>query len=98
MKIEIRGVHHEIGENEKNYIDKKIQRLSFAEEEIVDLHFVIIKEKSGYKVETNIHFRWGHQFFMHADDHDVYKAIDSLIDKLETRVSKEKEKIKEHKG
>ncbi|RPJ07456.1 MAG: ribosome-associated translation inhibitor RaiA [Spirochaetaceae bacterium] len=98
MNIEIRGVHHEVGEKEKDLINKKLGRLSFAEDGIVDLHFIIMKEKSGFKVESTVHFRWGHQFFLHADDHDVTKAIDLLFDKLEVAITKEKEKIKEHKG
>ncbi|MBN1525555.1 MAG: ribosome-associated translation inhibitor RaiA [Spirochaetales bacterium] len=97
MEYGIRGVHCEIGEQEKHLIEKKLHRLEFAEDDIVDLNFVISKEKSGYKVEATVHFRWAHNFFMHADDFDVSQAIDKLFNKLEIRITKEKDKIKGHK-
>jgi putative sigma-54 modulation protein len=96
MNIEIRGVHYDVKDEDKDYIDKKMHRIQFAQDDIIDLHFSVILEKKLFKLEVTVHFRWGHEVFIHVDDFVLYEGIDKLIDKLEARVSKEKERIKRH--
>jgi ribosomal subunit interface protein len=96
MNTEIRGVHYEITENDRELIEKKMHRIQFAEDNIVSLHFTIIKEKNEYKIEVTIHFRWGNQVFIHLNDFDLHEGIDKLFNKMELRISKEKERKKEH--
>lgn len=96
MTTEIRGVHYDVTEEDKEYIDKKMQRILFAEGDIISLHIIIGLEKKLFKIEGNVHFRWGHESFVHVDDFDIFHAIDKLIDKMETQISKEKDKVKRH--
>jgi putative sigma-54 modulation protein len=97
MNIEVRGVHYEVTEEDRELIDKKLEHIGFAEDSIVSLHFAIVKEKAGYKIEANVHFRWGNQIFIHVNDFDVHEGIDILCKKISVNVAKEKERIKEHK-
>ncbi len=98
MKVDIKGVHLEIGESDREYIEKKLGRIEFARDAIIDLLFTITQERASFKVEANINFRWGHAIHVHEDSFDLIKGIDKLFDRMELKINKEKEKIKEHKG
>jgi putative sigma-54 modulation protein len=96
MHTEIKGVHIDVTDNMKDHIDKKLHKLDYAKEFIIDLLFTITKEKKDFRIEVNINFRWGAQAHISTDSFDVYEGIDILFSKMEHKISKEKEKIQEH--
>ena len=96
MRIDIRGVHVGVTEEMRDYFDKKIQKIDFAKDHIVDLLISLTKEKSCFRIESTVNFRWGNQAHLKTDCFDVFEAIDNFTDKLETKVKKEKEKIQHH--
>jgi putative sigma-54 modulation protein len=96
MHIEVQGIHYDVKEEIKEYIEKKLHKVDFAKDMIVDLLISIIKEKKGYRIEININFRWGVSAHIHVDAFDLYECIDKMIDKVSYKVAKEKEKIKQH--
>ncbi|OQY32715.1 MAG: ribosomal subunit interface protein [Spirochaetaceae bacterium 4572_59] len=97
MTVELKGIHYEVTDNTKEYIDKKLRRLKHVEELIVDLHLSISREKKGYYiVSSDVHFRWGQHSHLKVEDRDLYKAIDLCFDKVEAKSTKEKEKIQAH--
>lgn len=100
MNIEIKGVHnYHVSEKTSDYLDKKIKRLKHTEEMIQDFHLSVEREHNGeYKVSTDIHFRWGVMNHIAASDRDLFKAIDQLFDKIDNKVTKEKERIQEHQA
>jgi putative sigma-54 modulation protein len=61
---------------------------------IVDLLITIKKEK-GFDAETTVNFRWGVSIHVKENDFDLLPAIDKMMDKLEAKITKEKEKVKE---
>jgi putative sigma-54 modulation protein len=98
MNIDIKGVHVEITEQIREYIGKKLPRLDFVAEYIIDLLVILSQEGSQYSLEATINFRWGNSNHMRVQSFDVYEGIDRLFDKLELKVLKEKNKIQDHKG
>jgi|GEM_PF-218133 len=92
MNLEIRGVHYHVSETTHDFIEKKLHRLDFAKEYIVDLTVTINKESHGYKVDGKAHFRWGVVVVVEEEAHELYGAIEIMIDKLEKSVRKEKKK------
>lgn len=98
MNFELSGIHMDITEDIRNYLNKKLPRLEFATEYIIDLIFKIIKEKHGFKVEANVNLSWGTSAQLHVDGFDVYESLDKLVDKIELKIKKEKNKVKDHKG
>lgn len=99
MTIEVRGVHFEIDQQIREYIDKKVTRLDFARELVVELPITITKGlKEGYDLETTVHFRWGKSTRVGVQSYDVHKGVDALFDKLEAKITREKAKIQHHKG
>jgi len=98
MNTEIKGVHVEITDEIKSYIDKKAQRIDFARDHIVDLLFSLTQEKHKFDIETNINFRWGKAIHVKTGGFDIFEVIDKLFDKMEQKINKEKKKIQDHKG
>jgi putative sigma-54 modulation protein len=100
MNIEIKGAHnYHVSEKTGEYLDKKITRLKHTEEMIQDFHLSVEREHNGeYKVGVDIHFRWGTMHHISATDRDLFKAIDTLFDKVDNKVTKEKERIQDHQA
>ena len=95
MRVDLRGIHVDVTNNVKEYFDRKIQKLDFAKDIIIDLLVTLSKEKSSFKIEATINFRWGNSAHVSFESFDVLQGIDGIIDKLETKVTKEKEKIQQ---
>ena len=98
MNTEIKGVHVEINDKIRDYVSKKMQRLEFAQDYLIDLLFHFSQEKSLYKLEANINFRWGQSIHVGEEGFDILEGIDKLFDKMELKISKEKQKVMDHKG
>ena len=92
MTVDIKGVHYDISDNVKEKLENKLKRFSYAEDMIVNLDFTITREKQ-YTLEANLHFRWGQSSHIKVETFDIWKGVDAIIDKLEQKIAKEKEKI-----
>jgi putative sigma-54 modulation protein len=97
MNLEIKGIHVEITDTMRDYIDKKMPRLDFAKEHLIDLLLHFSHEKSLYRLEANLNFRWGHSIHVGEEGFDIFEGIDKLFDKIEQKILKEKKKIQNHK-
>jgi putative sigma-54 modulation protein len=96
MTTDIRGVHLEISQRTRDYIDRKLPRLAFAEDLVTDLLLAVSREKNLYKVEATVNFRWGTSTHIHVEGFELTEGIDALFDKLEPKIEKEKNKVKDH--
>ncbi len=94
MNTEIKAVHFTMHDDARDYLNKKIERIHNAENMIVDLIITIKKEKD-FDAEATVNFRWGVSIHVKEADFDIIKAIDQMMDKLESKITKEKEKVKE---
>ncbi|MCL1927252.1 MAG: ribosome-associated translation inhibitor RaiA [Treponema sp.] len=94
MNIDIKSVHFNLHDDAREYLDKKIARLHNLENMIVDLLITITKEKQ-FSAESTVNFRWGVSVHIKEQDFELTTAIDKMIDKLEHKITKEKEKVKE---
>ena len=94
MNTEIKAVHFSLKNETKEYLEKKISRIPNAENMIVDLLFTLTKEKK-FSAEVKVNFRWGVSIYQKEDDFELNPAIDKLMDKLDAKIAKEKEKVKE---
>jgi putative sigma-54 modulation protein len=96
MTVDVRSVHFELGQKSRQYLDTKLERIGYAKDMIVDLIIIITKDKD-FKLEATASFRWGVQAHVEERDFDVTAGIDKLIDKLDQKIAKEKEKVQEKK-
>lgn len=97
MKVDIRSVHFDLSEESKQYLMTKIERIGYAKDMIVDLLFVFTKDSKNYKLEVTANFRWGVQAHLQETAFEINPGIDVLMDKLETKIVREKEKIQAKK-
>jgi putative sigma-54 modulation protein len=63
---------------------------------IVDLLFTLTKDKD-FSAEVTVNFRWGNSIHLKEHDFELNPAIDKLMDKLDSKIAKEKEKVKERR-
>ena len=94
MNTEMKAVHFTLGDETKEYLEKKITRIRNAESMIVDLLFTLTKDKD-FSAEVTVNFRWGVSIHLKENDFELNPAIDKLMDKLDAKIAKEKEKVKE---
>ena len=94
MNIDIKSVHFTLRDDTREYLDKKIARLHNLENMIVDLLVTLTKEKK-FSAESKVNFRWGVSIHIKEQDFELNTAIDKMMDKLEQKITKEKEKVKE---
>lgn len=97
MNIDVRSVHFDLSEESRKYLATKTERIGYAKDMIVDLLFVFTKDSKNYKLEVTANFRWGVQAHLQDTSFEVNPGIDLLIDKLDQKITKEKEKIQERK-
>jgi putative sigma-54 modulation protein len=96
MNTELKGVHLEINQRTRDYVDKKLPRLAFAEDLVTDLLLAFSREKSLYHLDATVNFRWGSSTHIHVENFKLTEGIDALFDKLEPKIEKEKNKLKDH--
>ena len=94
MNTEIKAVHFSLRDETKSYLEKKIERIHNAENMIVDLLFTLTKDKD-FQAEVKVNFRWGVSIHLKESNFELDPAIDKLMDKLDAKIAKEKEKVKE---
>lgn len=96
MNLEVKGVHFDVNEPTKEMINKKLKRIEFAEDYIIDQLFTLTRSKNGYTCESNTNFKWGHSAHIRVSSERLREGLDILFDKLELKISKEKDKVQDH--
>ena len=96
MNVDIRGVHYDISDNTREHIEKKLKRLGYAEGLVVDLLLTLAHDKNGYHIEATVNFKWSNSAHIKVSSFELFKGIDNLFNKLDNKISKEKEKIQDH--
>jgi putative sigma-54 modulation protein len=94
MNVDIKAVHFTLRDDAKEYLDKKIARIHNAENMIVDFLITLTKDKD-FSAEATVNFRWGVSIHIKEHDFELNPAVDKMMDKLEQKITKEKEKVKE---
>jgi putative sigma-54 modulation protein len=95
MQLNVSGHHVEITESLRGYVETKIEKIERHFDIVSDVHCILTVEKLRHKAEATVHVSGG-TIYADAIEEDMYAAIDSLIDKLDRRVRKHKEKLVDH--
>ena len=95
MQISITGHHVDITAALHNYVHSKFERLGRHFDQVTNVHVVLSVEKVRQKAEATLHVN-GADLHAQSVEEDMYAAIDSLVDKLDRQVKKQKEKITNH--
>jgi len=98
MNLTVRGIRYNPSDETREFLDKKLLKLQFAEDYLHDLDIVMTRETEGqgFHLEAKIHFSWGTLKMVGYDCYELFEGIEMLVDKIEAVARKEKGKIKEH--
>jgi putative sigma-54 modulation protein len=96
MTPAITAVGFEFEPEQVELVNKKLERIKYAEDLIVDLS-LRVKEDKRYVFECTVNFRWGAAAHITESNYDFTKGLNKLIDTLDQKVNKEKEKIQDKK-
>jgi putative sigma-54 modulation protein len=76
----------------KTYVEEKMERLEKRHSHITTLHITLHVEKVEHTAEATAHTN-GADIHASAKGDNMYSAVDLLVDKIITQVTKHKEKI-----
>ncbi len=95
MRLNVSGHHVNVTDSLRGYVESKIERLERHFDLVSDVHCILSVEKLRHKAEAKVNVN-GDTIFAETTEEDMYAAIDSLVDKLDRRVRKHKEKMVDH--
>jgi putative sigma-54 modulation protein len=100
MNLTISGHHLEVTPALRSYVTGKLDRITRHFDQVVDVKVLLSienqTEKEGrQRAECNIHVK-GNDMFAESAHHDLYAAVDDLVDKLDRQVVKHKDRIRNH--
>jgi putative sigma-54 modulation protein len=96
MNVHLTGHQLEITPAIREYVSAKLTRITHHFDHVIDVNVILTVEKLRHKVEAGVHVL-GKDIFCESADHDMYAAIDSLVDKLDRTIIKHKEKALAHR-
>lgn len=95
MQLNVSGHHVEVTESLRGYVKAKIEKIERHFDLVSDVSCILTVEKLQHKAEATVNVNGG-TIYADATEEDMYAAIDGLVDKLDRRVRKHKEKLVDH--
>ena len=92
MTTSITAVDFTMTPVQQEMVNKKLDRIKYADDLIIDLSLKI-KEEKKFFFDCTLNFRWGTSAHVSADDFDFAAGVNKLMDVLDQKVKKEKDKI-----
>ena len=96
MTTSINAVGFDFEKDQLDLISKKIERIKYAEDLIIDF-LLKVKEDKKFIFDCTVNFRWGAVAHVDAEDYDFAAALNKMMDMLDQKVKKEKDKIQDKK-
>ena len=96
MNLNLTGHQLPITPAIREYLSSKLQRITHHFDNVIDVNVILSVEKLQQKIEATVHVR-GRDIFCEATAHDMYAAIDGLVDKLDRTIIRHKEKTLSHR-
>ncbi len=95
MNISITGHHVHVTDSVRRYINKRLKKIENHFHQPTNVEIVLHKEHDSFQLEATLH---GKKLSIHAHSHstDMFRAIDTLSNKLDRQVVKYKERRTNH--
>lgn len=94
MTKSISAIGFDFEKDQTDLIEQKLKRIAYADDLIVDL-ILRVKEDKKYYFDATVNFRWGANAHVTGDDYDFAAGLNKLMDVLDQKIKKEKDKIQE---
>ena len=95
MTTSVKTVGFTMDQKQSEMVDSKIKRVAYAEDLIIDLILNIKLDKS-FTADATINFRWGTSAHVSGEDYYFGAALNKMMDVLDNKIKKEKDKIQDH--
>ena len=100
MNFTISGHHLEVTPAIREYVQSKLERIKRHFDQVIDISVIlsvdkITEKEKRQKAEINLRVK-GKDLHAESIAHDLYAAIDTLVDKLDRQVIKYKDKMQDH--
>lgn len=92
MELDIRAIKFSFDQDQKEFIEKKMQRVSYAQDLITSLACSVKLDKK-FIYECDIHFSFGEVAHVSTENYDFEAGVNKLVDMLDQKIKKEKDKI-----
>lgn len=97
MQITVTGRHFEISDPLRQHIEEKLGKLSRYLDDVTEAHVVLSVEKHRHLAEVTIQTS-GAPIRGLEEMHDMYQAVDAVIEKIGRQVKRRKDKDSDRKG
>ena len=95
MTTSVKAVGFTLDQKQSDMVDSKLKRIAYADDLIVDL-LLNIKHEKAYFADATVNFRWGTSAHVSGEDFDFGAALNKMMDVLDNKIKKEKDKIQDH--
>ncbi|MBE6345247.1 MAG: HPF/RaiA family ribosome-associated protein [Spirochaetaceae bacterium] len=96
MTTSINAVGFEFEQDQLDLINKKLERIKYADDLVVDL-MLKVKEDKKFIFDCTVNFRWGASAHVNSEGYDFAASLNKMMDILDQKINKEKEKVQEKK-
>lgn len=94
MNTTINAVGFVLDKDQQELVEKKVERIKYADDLIISCA-VKVKEDKKFYFDATVSFRWGTVAHVEADDYDFAASLNKMMDMLDLKVKKEKDKIQQ---
>ncbi len=96
MDIRITGRKMRVSEGIRNYLDEKVARFEKYAPRLVEAHVILKKEKTFFEAEISILAKHFKAFGDGRNKENIFIAIESAAQRVETQLKKYRSKVKNH--
>jgi putative sigma-54 modulation protein len=97
MNLNLTGHHIEITPAMRDYVAAKMVKIKRHFNNVIDVNVTLSVEKLKQNAEASVHVR-GKDIFVETNSANMYASIDNLVDKLDRKILKYKEKNVAHRN
>lgn len=98
MKIQITARHFHASPQLHASLKESLDKLARFNDSITGAHVILDAERNGIRRAEIIVRILDKSICAHAEEENMYKAIEAMLDKVERQLKKENEKLKIHKS
>tara|TARA_Y100001936_G_scaffold250499_1_gene303434 strand:+ start:1002 stop:1322 length:321 start_codon:yes stop_codon:yes gene_type:complete len=97
MNLHLTGHHIDITPAMREYVNTKITKIKRHFNHVMDINVTLSVENLNQNAEANVHVR-GKDIFVETNSANMYASIDRLINKLDRKILKYKEKNTDYRN
>jgi|SRR5574344_836230 putative sigma-54 modulation protein len=95
MTKTVTAVGFELEKKQSELVESKMKRIAYADDLITDLA-IRVKHDKAYDFDATFNFRWGVNGHVTSEDFDFAAGLNKLMDVLDQKIKKEKDKVQDH--